>query len=221
MVKDPFTHILIKSERDFHLLSHLQKQLILCAIDSVSPDSKTGGFLVYSTCSVTVDENEAVVDYALRKRPNVKLVDTGLGFGRDGFTKYRGKTFHPSVKLTKRFYPHVHNMDGFYVAKFKVEKRTKIKAGTQEAGSTNTVDADEQQDVGFDSDEDRAFIEGLCIYFIVLYRLFMYLHRGKTYSDEGQGSARTSQTTIRYSGQGGESSRVIYVSAVMLHICHT
>ncbi|KAG2116760.1 NOL1/NOP2/sun family RNA met [Suillus discolor] len=148
-----------KSERDFHLLSHLQKQLILCAIDSVSPDSKTGGFLVYSTCSVTVDENEAVVDYALRKRPNVKLVDTGLGFGRDGFTKYRGKTFHPSVKLTKRFYPHVHNMDGFYVAKFKVEKRTKIKAGTQEAGSTNTVDADEQQDVGFDSDEDRAFIE--------------------------------------------------------------
>lgn len=149
-----------KSERDFHLLSHLQKQLILCAIDSVSPDSKTGGFLVYSTCSVTVDENEAVVDYALRKRPNVKLVDTGLGFGRDGFTKYRGKTFHPSVKLTKRFYPHVHNMDGFYVAKFKVERRAKIKAGTQEAGSTHAVGADEQQeDVGFDSDEDKVFIE--------------------------------------------------------------
>ncbi|KAG2158359.1 NOL1/NOP2/sun family RNA met [Suillus bovinus] len=149
-----------KSERDFHLLSHLQKQLILCAIDSVSPDSKTGGFLVYSTCSVTVDENEAVVDYALRKRPNVKLVDTGLGFGRDGFTKYRGKTFHPSVKLTKRFYPHVHNMDGFYVAKFKVEKRAKIKAGTKEAESTNAANTDEQQeDVGFNSDEDRALIE--------------------------------------------------------------
>ncbi|OAX43547.1 NOL1/NOP2/sun family putative RNA met [Rhizopogon vinicolor AM-OR11-026] len=149
-----------KSERDFHLLSHLQKQLILCAIDSVSPDSKTGGFLVYSTCSVTVDENEAVVDYALRKRPNVKLVDTGLGFGRDGFTKYRGKTFHPSVKLTKRFYPHVHNMDGFYVAKFKVEKRAKVKAGAQGVESADVKDVGEQQeDVGFDSEEDRAFIE--------------------------------------------------------------
>ena len=34
--------ICVQSDRDFTLLSHLQKQLILCAIDSVSPDSKTG-----------------------------------------------------------------------------------------------------------------------------------------------------------------------------------
>jgi ribosomal RNA methyltransferase Nop2 len=71
-------------EKDFWDITHLQKQLILAAIDSVN----TGGYVVYSTCSVTVEENEAVVYYALKKRRNVKLVETGLEFGREGFVEY-------------------------------------------------------------------------------------------------------------------------------------
>ena len=108
-----------KSDEDLKKLCFIQKQLILAAIDSVDAASQTGGLIVYSTCSVLVEENEAIVDYALRKRPNVKVVDADLAFGKEGFVNHSGKRFHPSLKLTRRYYPHTHNLDGFYVARLK------------------------------------------------------------------------------------------------------
>lgn len=122
---------------------------------------------MYSTCSVTVDENEAVIDYALHKRPNVKLVDTGLEFGREGFTSYMGKKFSDKLSLTRRFYPHVHNMDGFYVAKLKVERRTKNTTASAsrdvDEGPVEVIEEDGtvlKGDSGFDEEADKPFIEG-------------------------------------------------------------
>lgn len=156
-----------RTEKDFIQIPHLQKQLLLSAIDSVNAHSATGGVIVYSTCSIAVEENEAVVDYALRKRPNVKLVDAGLQIGKEGFTSYRGKHFNPSISMTRRYYPHTYNVDGFYVAKFKKiapSPHDITKSGAKEKESLARAEAEEEGIIHddfaeFDNEEDTELID--------------------------------------------------------------
>ena len=172
-----------KTERDFLALPHMQKQLLLAAIDSVNHHSKTGGYIVYSTCSVTVEENEGVVDYVLRKRPNVKLVDTGLGnFGSEGMRSYMGKKFNDKMNMTRRYFPHRENVDGFFVCKLKkIGPSPEAKPGAAKADANGTTATTAQVDEesydktpimgedgkpavddgfgGFDDEEDAAYME--------------------------------------------------------------
>lgn len=169
-----------KNERDFLALPHMQKQLLLAAIDSTDHASKTGGYIVYSTCSVTVEENEGVVQYVLRKRPNVKIVDTGLGnFGSEGFKSYMNKKFDDKMSLTRRYFPHRENVDGFFVCKLKKTGPTPPNAGQVNGTATaeTAVNGDKSSGAhgadngveegdsvvdefgGFDDEEDKAIIQ--------------------------------------------------------------
>ncbi|EST07444.1 Bacterial Fmu (Sun)/eukaryotic nucleolar NOL1/Nop2p [Kalmanozyma brasiliensis GHG001] len=156
-----------KSERDFALLTHLQKQLLLCAIDSVNPRSSTGGYVVYSTCSVMTEENEEVVQYALRKRSNVKIVDTGIQFGRDGFKSFGRSKFDERMVYARRIFPHVHNLDGFFVCKLKVSPPSNnAHSKNDKVDTTTTVDGDDEeveqgQDglVSLDNPEDQKLMQ--------------------------------------------------------------
>ena len=98
--------------------SRLQKELILAAIDSCNAKGKGDGIIVYSTCSISVEENEWVIDYALKHR-YVKCIEAGIEIGEPGLVKFREKHFHPSIANTRRIYPHIHNIDGFFIAKLK------------------------------------------------------------------------------------------------------
>lgn len=153
-----------RRRKDLDNTTRIQKELILAAIDSVNSRSKSGGYIVYSTCSVLIQENEAVINYALQNR-DVKVVDSGISFGMNGFTNMRQHRFHQDIAKAKRIYPHLHNLDGFFVCKLKKiserkgpkkradEMREKGKRKNSSKKDGGKVDEKDSDDSGDDDDD--------------------------------------------------------------------
>ena len=100
------------------LLSNLQKSLIASALEILKPD----GELVYSTCTHAPEEDEEIVDFAL-KNFNVKVEKIQLPLKTvQGITKWEDKEYLEDVKYSCRVYPQNADTEGFYLVKLRKKK---------------------------------------------------------------------------------------------------
>ena len=111
-----------KSYRDWSLkkvqiLSAHQQHLLRSAVSATKP----GGVIVYSTCTLSPEENEKVIDWLLDKEPSVgeiEAVNLPLPGLQPGITNWGRTDFAPEIRQTLRVIPS-ETMEGFYIAKLR------------------------------------------------------------------------------------------------------
>ncbi|KAJ3178321.1 hypothetical protein HDU87_003633 [Geranomyces variabilis] len=93
---------------------------------------KPGGVLTYSTCTLSVEENELVVDGFLERFPDMSIVNLALPLVSDqevaeryanftaGFTHHHGQGFPQEMAKALRVFPNEH-YEGFFV--IRMQKR--------------------------------------------------------------------------------------------------
>jgi len=98
-------------------LSKLQKKLLESAIEIL----KVGGEVVYSTCTHAPEENEEVLDYALKKfGKSISMEKIVLPIKcKPGILGWAGGNYDKEVEKSCRVYPHVTNTEGFFISKIK------------------------------------------------------------------------------------------------------
>lgn len=96
-------------------LSEIQNKLLVSAIKML----KVGGELVYSTCTLTPEENEVIINKLLKKYPvetepvNIPLKHT------NGMTNYKDIKLDERLSKAIRIFPWEVNSDGFFLVKLK------------------------------------------------------------------------------------------------------
>ena len=87
-------------------MSELQWQMINNCAEKVTKD----GFLAYSTCSITLEENEGIIERFLKEHPEFTLIDIEPKIGLPGLN---------GLISCQRLYPHIHHCNGFFIAKLQ------------------------------------------------------------------------------------------------------
>jgi 16S rRNA (cytosine967-C5)-methyltransferase len=82
-------------------------------INNCATHVKPGGTLTYSTCSITLEENEMIIERFLKQHPEFSLTNIKPDMGVPGL---RG------LDKCRRLYPHIHESNGFFIAKLLKQK---------------------------------------------------------------------------------------------------
>ena len=102
-------------------LSRQQKKFLAFALKCLRKD----GTLVYSTCTHAPEEDEEVIDFALKNFP-VKVETICLPLKcRKGITEWEEKKFNKQVENSCRIYPQDNDSEGFFLAKLTLKEEIK------------------------------------------------------------------------------------------------
>lgn len=96
-------------------LTRIQQQLLDQALTLVKP----GGVVVYSTCTFAPEENEAVIDAVVGDRGIVEPYPVPGLQSSPGVCQWQGQTFRPDSQYAQRYWPHLNNTGGFFVARIR------------------------------------------------------------------------------------------------------
>ncbi len=94
-------------------IAQMQLKLLISAIKM----AKVGGEIVYSTCTLTVEENELVINKVLEKY-NVNILNIELPVeSHKGITDYNNIQLDKRISKCRRIIPWEINSEGFFIAK--------------------------------------------------------------------------------------------------------
>jgi len=98
---------------DLETCSNRQKKMIVSGFNALKPN----GLMIYCTCSFAPEENEMIIQHLLSNRKDAKIEP--LTYGMNGLTSFSKYQFAEKMVYTKRFYPHIHATNGFFIAKIR------------------------------------------------------------------------------------------------------
>ncbi len=98
-------------------LSRVQLQLQL--LDAGVKALARGGVLVYSTCTLSVEENEYVVSKILEHHEDIDVTEPPIPGGSKGVESYANLPLNPNVKRCRRYTPHKDRTEGFTICRLE------------------------------------------------------------------------------------------------------